>query len=127
MKITAIKKWILIGIGEIIICLLLIAAAPIFINSNFPWIGLLIWCFVIGLAGFSALYVVTKYLDARQARHIFLAKFPEYSYLKTTDFLGLSYLYVSRKLETIESLKDDPDWKALNISPYDLLSQRKRK
>jgi hypothetical protein len=61
-----------------------------FLNSDRPLIGLLIWLFVIGILSISLLSLLLKLRDAYAARQIIIARFSDYSYLKLIDCLGLS-------------------------------------
>ncbi|NJQ97977.1 MAG: hypothetical protein HC784_10815 [Hydrococcus sp. CSU_1_8] len=120
-KITHVRKWVVIGVGEILLSLFLIALAPVFLNSNRPIFGFLIWLFVPTLLGSSAGYVALKLTDARRARQIFIANFPEYSYLKSTDFLAVSSAQVTRYLSVLEAARKSSEFQQLDISLLALL------
>lgn len=120
-KITQVQKWVVIGVGEILLSLFLIALAPVFLNSNRPIFGFVIWLFVPTLLGSSAGYVALKVTDARRARKIFIANFPEYAYLKATDFLTVSPAQVTRHLSVLEATKKSSEFQQLDISLFALL------
>lgn len=115
--------WIAIGVVEILLSLFLFAIAPIFLNSNQPTIGFLIWLAVPTLLSASGLYVGLRIAEALRARHLFITRFPQYRPLGVLPFLDLSVRQVVARLELLDSLRDDPDWQALQISPLDFLRQ----
>lgn len=121
MKTNILKKWIILGVLEGLLSLVLISVAPIFLNSDRPWIGFLIWLGVIGLLVSSVLYVIYRLIDAHRARKLFVSSFPEYHYLGTLDFLGFSHAHVAKNLNTFLAAQADPDFQSLQISPLDLL------
>ena len=126
MKIKTIQTWVVFGAVEVLLSLILIAAAPRFLNSDKPMVGFLIWLIVPTLLGSSGVYVAIKLADAQTGRKLFLAKFPEYEYLKLADFLELSSADVAQRLELLEAIKDDPDFQQLCISPLDFLNGAKK-
>jgi hypothetical protein len=127
LEVRTIQKWFLIGIGEVILCLILLAIAPIFLNSNLPIVGFLIWLTIPLILGGSITYVLLRIVDALKATNMFVARFPEYSYLKTVDFIGISSEEMRQRLEAFAAIQDDPDCDILNIAPLDLLHKTKRK
>lgn len=104
-----------------ILCLILLAIAPIFLNSNLPIIGFLIWLLIPLLLGGSLVYGSRRAIAAQKARNIFVKEFPEYTHLNFTDFLGISPREMRRRLEIFAAIQDDSDRDLLNISPLDLL------
>lgn len=121
MRFRACQKWIAIAIGELILCLILLAIAPIFLNSNLPIIGFLIWLSIPLMLGGSLVYASRKAIAAQKARNIFVREFPEYTHLNFTDFWGISPREMKRRLEIYAAIQDDRDRDILNISPLDLL------
>ncbi|NJL42509.1 MAG: hypothetical protein HC935_02140 [Pseudanabaena sp. SU_2_4] len=121
MKVRTARKWLLIGMGEVILCLILLAIAPIFLNSNLPIIGFLIWLSIPLMLGGSLLYALRKVMDAQKSRNIFVREFPEYACLKFTDFLEIPSREMKRRLEIFAAIQDESDRDILNISPLDLL------
>jgi hypothetical protein len=121
LRFRACQKWIAIAIGEVILCLILLAIAPIFLNSNLPIIGFAIWLSIPLMLGGSLLFVSRKVLDAQKTRNIFVREFPEYAHLKFTDFLGISPREMQRRLEIFEAIQEESDRDLLNIAPLDLL------
>jgi hypothetical protein len=107
--------------------LILLAIAPLFLNSSQPIIGFLIWLAIPLILGSSTTYTLRRIVDAHKARDIFVASFPEYSHLKTIDFLGIPSEEMRQRLEAFAAIQDDPDCDILNIAPLDLLHKTKRK
>jgi hypothetical protein len=126
MKLSTLQRWAAVTIAEIVLSLLLIAFAPIFLNSSQPLIGFLMWASVPFLLGGSALYVVIRLVDARKARKLFISRFPEYRYLSIKDFLEISTAAVAQSLEMLDVARSDLDFQALHISPLDLLHSLKQ-
>jgi uncharacterized membrane protein required for colicin V production len=116
-----------IAIIEIILSLILLAIAPIFLNSNQPILGFLIWLIIPTILIASGVYVLIRLQDAQKSRHIFVSRFSEYSHLKITDFLEFSSSYVSENLEMLENAKNDPSLESLNLSLLDLLRNGNKK
>ena len=87
---SKVKRWLAIAISEIVISLIVMAIAPNFLNSKKPFFGFLIWFTVPTVVGSSSIYAANKLIAANKARTIFVTAFPQYSYLKTTDFIDLS-------------------------------------
>jgi hypothetical protein len=110
----------------VLLCLFLLAIAPIFLNSNLPIIGFAIWFAIPLMLGSSIVYIIRKIVDTIKARDKFLEVFPEYSYLKIADFLGISSGEMSQQLEAYMAIQDEPDRDILNIAPLDLLHKPKR-
>ncbi|WP_156815612.1 hypothetical protein [Pseudanabaena sp. PCC 6802] len=108
-------------------CLILLAIAPIFLNSNLPIIGFAIWFAIPLMFGSSIIYIIRKIVDTIKTRDKFIGVFPEYSYLKITDFLGISSREMSQRLEAYMAIQDESDRDILNITPLDLLHQPQRK
>lgn len=127
MKVSVIQRWLIIGVAEVLLSLLLLVIAPTFLNSNKPLIGFLIWVFVLAMLGGSGLYVVLKVADASKARNILITEFPEYAHLGILYFVGIPSQLVSQRLAWFEAVKDDPDFQSLNISPLDLFQQPQHK
>jgi hypothetical protein len=120
------RQWVVYGIAEILLSLVLLSVAPIFLNSSQPILGFLIWLVVVGMLSSSVVYVVFNLTHAYQARRLFLRKFPEYSYLSLKYFLGLSTSDIAQTMEVFEAAKEDPDFQSLQISPLDLLRHSKK-
>lgn len=127
MKLTVAGRWGLIGIFEAIGSLVLIAIAPIFLNSNQPLIGFLIWFAVIGMLGGSCFYVSSKLRNAARSRKLFITHFPEYKHLKLQDFLEIAPAQVKENLDVLIAAKDDPDFGNFDLSLFDLLKDLKHK
>ncbi|MBD2464868.1 hypothetical protein H6G89_28090 [Oscillatoria sp. FACHB-1407] len=121
MKANRIHQWIAIGFAEVVLSLCLIAFAPRFLNSNRPAIGFLMWLAVPVMLGSSGLYVGVKWVNAQQARHRFVTRFPQHSSLAVTDFLDFSVAQVVETIEQFEVVQNDPEFQRLGISPLDLL------
>ena len=114
-------KWGAIALIELILALLLIAIAPVFLNSNQPVIGLLIWLGVVVMLGGSGAYAIARMRDGYRARKLFITAFPAYSYLGVQDFLEISSHQVRQTIDTIQTAQADPDFSSLQISPLDVL------
>jgi threonine/homoserine/homoserine lactone efflux protein len=121
MGYSLLRRWILMGIAEVLLALVLAAIAPIFINSNNPLLGFLIWLFIMVLLLGSVCYAIVQVFAAHRARHLFVRQFPHYRYLSTIDFLGLSPHQVAQGLETLNLIQTDPDYQDLHLSPFDFL------
>ena len=117
------RRWIAIGVAEAVLSLILIAIAPIFLNSTQPIVGFLIWAVVLAVLGGSSVYVVVRLRDAATARRLFLAKFPDYHRLSVHEFLDIPASHVAEQLDMLEAAATDPDFQALHIAPLDLLRQ----
>lgn len=122
-----IQTWLLIGTIEFLLALGLVAIAPIFLNSNHPWLGFLIWLMVPTMLMGSLVYICWRWIDALQARKLVVDRFPQYAYLKSTDFLDFPSEQVFQKLDMLAALQDDPDLRQLNISPLELLRKGKKR
>ncbi|MFG6100589.1 hypothetical protein D0962_00275 [Leptolyngbyaceae cyanobacterium CCMR0082] len=117
-------RWILLGVIELLVCLFLIATiAPQFLNSNYPFLGVLIWLVVLGLLSLSVGAVIMRWIDARIARRLFVHHFPEYYQLTWIDFIGTTSLNVRRDIETFSILSVEPDAYRFQLSASDLLRQ----
>lgn len=123
---STLRKWIGIGLAEVVLSLVLIAIAPHFLNSPNPTPGFLIWLAVPTLLGGSGLYVVYRIVDAQRARRLFISAFPEYAHLSLKSFLAISAAQVSANLEMLHAARDDADFQSLRISLFDLLRSSKR-
>ena len=119
------KRWLLIGVSEIIVSLALISVAPTFLNSKKPTVGFLIWFTVPTVLASSSIYAVGKLVAANKARSIFITAFPEYSYLEASEFLELSPTHVASQIDLLISTKDASEVKELNISLFEILEQTK--
>ncbi|MCS6813719.1 MAG: hypothetical protein NZ772_09155 [Cyanobacteria bacterium] len=116
-----VKRWIVIATVEILMSLVLIAIAPVFLNSNYPLIGFLLWLLVFCLLIGSILYVITQVVDAFKARQILVARFPDYGYLGVFDFLELPSTQVAEHLDMLAIMREDPDLQLHNESPIEVL------
>lgn len=125
MKNRILQTWIVIGFTEITVSLILVAIAPIFLNSDQPFLGLLIWLFVLILLASSLIFVLWRMRDAYRARQLFLHHFPPYHYLGVLDFLDIPFHRVQQKLPMLEAVYHDPDWDSLGISLIELLKGNK--
>ena len=119
------QRWLLIGVSEIIISLILISIAPTFLNSKKPFFGFLIWFTVPTVLVSSSLYAVGKLTAAKKARKIFVTAFPEYSYLEATDFLEISPAQVASQINLLMAAKKTPEIQEFNISLFEILEQTK--
>lgn len=126
VKLNTLQKWVVIGVSELLLSLVLLWNLPNWLNSDQYMFGFFILLLLSIILGCSVIYVVLNILDARKARQIFINKFSEYSYLTVTDFLGLSSVYVARKIPTLEACKEDPEFDSLNISLFEVLKHRKK-
>ncbi|MDY7015510.1 MAG: hypothetical protein SVX43_18325 [Cyanobacteriota bacterium] len=63
MKLNTLQKWGIVGAVEIVLSLILLAVAPVFLNSNKPAIGFAIWLAVPTLLGSSGLYATHRIVD----------------------------------------------------------------
>ena len=120
------RKWILVGLLEIVVGLILIAIAPIFLNSTLPWIGFLIWFGVLSVWCVSSVHVFWCWSQARQARQLFLRRFPDHLDLTVIDFLGVSRAKVWQHIELLDEAAQDPELQLLNLSPLDLFRQYRK-
>ena len=119
------KRWLLIGVSEIILSLTLISIAPVFLNSKKPLVGFLIWFTVPTVLVSSSVYAVGKLAAANKARKIFVTAFPEYSYLRVSDFLELSPAHVASQINLLVAAKETPEVQEFNISLFEILEQTK--
>lgn len=117
------KRWLTIGVSEIIISLILISIAPTFLNSRKPEIGFLIWFTVPTVLVSSSIYGVAKLKAASKARNIFIKAFPEYNYLKIDKFLDISPAHVASQINLLISAKETPEVQEFNISLFEILEQ----
>ncbi len=122
---SKLKQWLAIAVSEIVISLVLIAIAPTFLNSKRPLLGFLIWFAVPTVLTSSSIYAVNKFAAAKKAKNIFIAAFPEYSYLKTIEFLELSPAHVASQINLLEAIKETSAIQELNISLFEILEQTK--
>ncbi|MBE9046191.1 hypothetical protein IQ255_17565 [Pleurocapsales cyanobacterium LEGE 10410] len=119
------KRWLLIGVSEIVLSLTLIAIAPTFLNSKKPEFGFLIWITVPTVLSGSSIYALGKFAAARKARNIFVQAFPEYSYLGVSEFLELSPAHVASQINLLRSAKETSEVQEFNISLFEILEQTK--
>ena len=117
-----IRNWILIGVSEIVLSLVLISIAPRFLNSKKPGIGFAIWFAVPTVLTGSGISLAQDLLKANRARSIFVTAFPEYSYLGIGDFLGRSPLDGS-EIELLTRIKETEPIQELDISLFEILEQ----
>ena len=122
-----IKHWLLIGVGEIILSLSLIAIAPTFLNSKKPFFGFVIWITVPTVLSGSSIYALGKLAAASKAKKIFVGAFPEYSYLGISEFLELSPAHVSSQIDLLKSARKTPQVQECNISLFEILEQTNEK
>ncbi len=115
------RCWILLGVIELLVCLFLMVIAPSFLNSNYPFLGFLIWLVVLSLVSLSIGVAIIRWLDARKACQLFVSYFSEYDYLTALDFLGTTSFQVCQDLETFSTLTAEPDAYRLQLSATDLL------
>ncbi len=126
LRIGVVQRWVLVGVVESLVSLVLIALAPIFLNSNYPLIGFLIWLAVPCLLLGSMLYVILQVSDAFKARQILVSRFPDYQYLRVLDFLELPSTVVASRLDLLEVMRDDPDLQ-VDGSPIDVLRRANKR
>ena len=119
------KRWLLIGVSEIILSLTLISIAPVFLNSKKPLVGFLIWFTVPTVLVSSSVYAAGKLAAANKARKIFVTAFPEYSYLGVSDFLELSPAHVASQINLLVAAEETPEVQEFNISLFEILEQTK--
>jgi hypothetical protein len=114
---TLLLHWILWGMGQVFLTLVLTSIAPIFINSNAPILGLLIWISIVCLWLGSLLYVSTTLWRAKQVQRRFIHHFPQEPDYSIWEFVGLNWVKVDQRLEAWERLKEDEAFSDLNLSP----------
>ena len=120
---SKLRRWLLIGVSEVVLSLILIAIAPVFLNSNKPVFGFLIWFSVPTTLVGSSIYAAEKLTAANKARKIFITAFPEYSYLGVDKFIDLSPAYVATQLDLLMSAKESCEVREFNISLFEILEQ----
>ena len=120
---SKLKRWLVIAVSEIVISLVLIAIAPTFLNSKKPFLGFLIWFAVPTVIGSSSIYAANKIVAANRARTTFITAFPEYSYLKTADFIELSPKHVASQISLLTSIKKTSAIEEFHISLFEILEQ----
>lgn len=120
-------KWGAIALIELILAVVLIALAPMFLNSNQPLIGFLIWIGVGVMLGGSAVYAIARIRDSYRGRKLFITAFPDYGYLGIQDFLDISSTQVQQTIATLKTAQADPDFSSLQISPLDVLQGARKK
>lgn len=121
-----IKKWVIIGITELTLSLVLFAYAPVYLNSNKPLIGFGMWALIPVMLGTSGIYVGNRLHRAQKNRHLFLSHFPQYSHLGITHFLEISPDKLEENLTIFQETKNDYEWSSLEISPLDFLQSKKK-
>lgn len=114
-------KWIAIAVGEILLSLTLICAAPTLLNSKYPQLGFAIWLGVPTILGGSGIYATAKLRAATKAREIFLAEFPEYSSLPLSDFLDVTPEFITDNLDLFKQIQQD----SVYLSPIDIIKATK--
>lgn len=119
------KCWLVIGVGEVVLSLALIAIAPTFLNSKQPFWGFVIWLTVPTMLATSSTYAGAKLIAAQKARKIFVTTFPEYSNLEVSDFLELSPTHVASQIDLLRSARETTEVRELNISLFEILEQTK--
>lgn len=124
-KISTIQKWVVIGVSEIILSLILIAIAPNFLNSDKPVFGFVIWLSVPTILGSSGIYVVWRIVDAQKAKSIFIDHFSDYNHLKIKDFLEIPSQQLIKNLPLLEATKNDSNFSSLELDLFELLEQVK--
>ena len=117
------KRWLTIGVSEIVVSLILISVAPTFLNSKKPEIGFLIWFTVPTVLVSSSIYGVAKLKAASKARNMFITAFPEYSYLGIDEFIDISPAHVASQISLLISAKETPEVREFNISLFEILEQ----
>jgi hypothetical protein len=125
--IRILHRWGMIALGEVILALGLVAIAPIFLNSNYPLIGFLIWFLVLVMLAGSGLSLIVKLLDVQRARQLFVTKFPKHASLSWIDFLDLRTSDVAANLDMLEAAESDPDFQELQVSLIELLRRTKQR
>ncbi|NEQ96125.1 MAG: hypothetical protein F6K30_05280 [Cyanothece sp. SIO2G6] len=115
------RFWLKMAGIEALLVLALAAIAPIFINSNLPIIGLLIWLVIMGMVIGSGVYVVLRWRDAILARHLFITAFPDYETLTVVFFLDYSSNRVHKAIAHWQGVHTDPEFLALQMSPLEFL------
>ena len=120
---TTLKRWLLWGAVWGVLSLVLMAIAPIFLNSYHPLLGFLIWFIVaVGWLRYGNT-IILRWLRARQSRRLFLRKYPQYSSLTWVNFLNVSPQQVQQDLETLSIAQTDADYQSLNLSPDDFVTR----
>lgn len=111
---------------ECLLIFMLAAIAPIFINSSFPIIGLLIWTLILGLISGSISYVIWRLWDAHSAQILFIKAFPTYDFLGLVYFLEYSSARVQKMVDLWHIMHTESEFQALNMSPIEFLSGHKK-
>ena len=114
-------RWMIWGIGEVLLTLVLATIAPVFINSSWAWIGFLLWLGIILLWIGSVLYVINVVGEAWAVRRLIVRHFPQYHDRSWCDFVGLSLTQVRRTVAAWYELHQDRDFQAIGLSPLEFI------
>jgi hypothetical protein len=121
-----IRRWLWVGTGGVLGTLILAAIAPVFLNSAWPWVGVLLWSGILGGWVVSGARVVQQLLGAIACHRCFIRQFPEWQFpeyrnLNVLTFLGLSPEHVEERLQQYLLAAEDPDFESLEIMPLDFV------
>lgn len=121
MKTQILRRWLMLGLLQLVLSLILAAIAPLFFNSSVPMVGFLIWAGILGMLLGSGTYISLQLRSAAQCRRQFLVQFgeqfPNYRSLSPLDFLGIAPAHLTERLEQYSLAAADPDFQSLEISP----------
>ena len=119
---AVLRRWLAIAVGELVLSLVLLAIAPTFLNSKQPWLGFAIWITVPTLVGGSALYGVTRSLEAQRAHTLFCNTCPDWAdTVSPIDFLDILLAQVQATLPQLQAWEETDETQLLHLSPLDLL------
>lgn len=71
-------RWMIWGIGEVLLTLFLATIAPGLINSSWVWLGFLLWLGIILWWIGSVVYIINVVSEALAVRRLILRHFPQY-------------------------------------------------
>ena len=114
-------RWILVGLAELVLTLVLASIAPVFINSAYPWLGFLIWLGILIGWIFSILSVAIVLAEAARGRRLVLRHFPEENDRSLFAFTGLTLPKVKRRIAEWQDLVEDEEFREIGLSPWEFI------
>jgi len=114
-------RWMIWGIGEVLLTLFLATIAPGLINSSWVWLGFLLWLGIILWWIGSVVYIINVVSEALAVRRLILRHFPQYYDRSWCAFVGLSVTQVRRTLATWYELHEDRDFQTIGLSPLEFI------
>jgi uncharacterized membrane protein len=114
-------RWILVGLAELVLTLVLASIAPVFINSAYPWLGFLIWLGILIGWIFSILSVAIVLAEAARVRRLVLRHFPEENDRSLFAFTGLTLPKVKRRIAEWQDLVEDEEFREIGLSPWEFI------